>query len=77
MLYKKLVDGEKPQEDWREHGLHCFEFIREELMCTANDAIFSVKQSETDEYGVRRLGAGQVRQCSDWEYLRDWAVSVA
>lgn len=43
-------------------------------MCSATDNLYATKLNATRN-GMMRIGYGETRQCVDWEYLRDWAVS--
>ena len=48
------------------HANHCFDSIRQYVMCTAGDTLLY-------SWGRNVTGDGQERQCRDWGKLRDWA----
>ena len=50
-----------------QHDVHCFDILRQHLMCEAND--FLLKTSLHSD-----TGHGQTRMCRDWDALRDWAT---
>lgn len=47
------------------HTLHCLDSLRQEVMCHADDDLLY-----TDDGKI--FGDGQVRQCRDWDGLREW-----
>ena len=49
------------------HYSHCFDFIRQSVVCDASDHLFA------SQIGGH-TGNGQKRQCRDWATLRDWAT---
>lgn len=64
MHYLALVHG--TQWDWPiDHDMHCFEGLKEYIMCNPDDSLLS-----TDGRG--HTGHGQKKQCHDWEPLREW-----
>jgi hypothetical protein len=55
------------QWNWsRPHDLHCFDAIRQYIMCNVDDTLLYTT-------GNRESGAGQKKKCNDWDALRDWA----
>ena len=52
--------------DWSvHHDLHCFDSLRQSIMCTANDNLLYAT-------GHKDTGYGQVVRCKDWDMLRNW-----
>ena len=49
------------------HTKHCFDAIRQHIMCIASETLLYTK-------GKNLTGDGQVRSCRDWNVLRDWAT---
>jgi hypothetical protein len=49
------------------HTIHCFDALRQYIMCTAGDTLLYTM-------GRNKTGDGQFRQCRDWSMLRDWAT---
>ena len=49
-----------------EHTEHCFDAIRQHVMCTASDELLYISK---DKY----TGDGQLLKCRDWVSLREWA----
>lgn len=72
IIYQDLLAGKPIQDHWRGHGLHCFEIIREEIMCRADDTLYASPLDRTHRKSLR-IGVEETRQCTDWEYLRDWS----
>ena len=61
-----LIDGQP--FDWLpDHDMHCFDALREHVMCQADDTLLW-----TSGHGT--AGVNQTRQCRDWDALRDWAT---
>ena len=50
-----------------EHDFHCFDAIRQQIMCHADDTLLYTT-------GHRDAGVNQTRQCRDWDALREWAT---
>lgn len=73
-LTKRFISGEITSEEDHEHLFHCLSIIREELMCTADDTL--LHSSFDEHYNRLPVGYGQVRQCTNWEAIRDWTVRV-
>ena len=49
------------------HALHCFDALRQHIMCHAdNTPLYG--------HGDGTAGDGQVHQCKDWNALRDYAT---
>ncbi|PQE27157.1 Tat pathway signal sequence protein [Rutstroemia sp. NJR-2017a WRK4] len=54
--------------DWElHHDFHCFDALRQNIMCAADDNLLHAT-------GHRDAGYGQVVQCKDWDALREWAT---
>lgn len=49
------------------HASHCFDSLRQYIMCTASDDLMRIA------YGIR-TGNGQTRKCRDWATLSKWAT---
>ena len=64
-LFYELARGE-PLSYPIGHANHCFDSIRQYVMCTAGDTLLY-------SWGQNVAGDGQMRQCRDWNTLRDWA----
>ncbi|KAF7881961.1 uncharacterized protein EAF02_006649 [Botrytis sinoallii] len=63
--YMNLRRGETPDRPL-EHDLHCFDSLRQSIMCMANDELLYTT-------GHNDAGINQTRQCRDWDALREWA----
>lgn len=48
------------------HASHCFDAIRQHVMCVADDTPLYT-------WGQNIAGDGQLRKCRNWDKLRDWA----
>ena len=64
--YFNLKNNETPDRPL-EHDLHCFDALRQSIMCAADDTLLAYT-------APFQLGVNQVRRCRDWDALRDWAV---
>ncbi|KAI4246696.1 MAG: hypothetical protein LQ352_006317, partial [Teloschistes flavicans] len=62
-----LREGQPLGYSW-EHNMHCFESLREDILCTADD---TPRYTSFDHPG--RSGVGQSRLCRDWDQLSAWA----
>ncbi|KAF2790299.1 hypothetical protein K505DRAFT_220508, partial [Melanomma pulvis-pyrius CBS 109.77] len=49
------------------HTLHCLDSLRQEVMCHADGTLLYTEDGKV-------FGDGQVRECGDWEGLREWTV---
>ncbi|KAM0798338.1 hypothetical protein BDR22DRAFT_780321, partial [Usnea florida] len=49
------------------HSTHCFDSLRQYVMCTAGDTLLY-------SWGRNITGDGQLRKCRSWSALRDWAA---
>ncbi|KAF2124996.1 hypothetical protein P153DRAFT_300884 [Dothidotthia symphoricarpi CBS 119687] len=49
------------------HIYHCFEGLRQDIMCTADDTPMPASAE-------RHVGDGQIRQCRDWNKMTSWAT---
>lgn len=73
-IYYSSTSGEESLEsfdngvDRQSHVAHCFEYLRQALMCCADS---SLEPFETPENGFP--GMGFERQCNDYEGLKSWA----
>ena len=55
------------ERNWsRGHEMHCFDAIRQYIMCNIDDTLLYTT-------GHRDAGVGQSKKCHDWDALRDWA----
>ena len=52
------------------HSMHCFDSLRQYIMCTAGETLLY-------SWGRNITGDGQFRKCKDWGALRDWATQNA
>jgi hypothetical protein len=50
----------------RPHDMHCFDALRQYVMCNIDDTLLWTS-------GHRDAGHGQSKMCHDWDALRDWA----
>jgi hypothetical protein len=50
----------------RPHDMHCFDALRQYIMCNIDDTLLWTT-------GHRESGVGQTKKCHDWDALRDWA----
>lgn len=57
--------------DRMEHAAHCFEYLRQSLMCSADSTLEPAAVSSSAKNGL--LGWGFRRQCHDYDALKDWA----
>lgn len=64
--YLALAAG-KPVTWPQEHDLHCFDSLRQHIMCAADDTLLYTT-------GHKDAGHGQLRMCRDWDALRAWAT---
>ncbi|KAJ5209434.1 hypothetical protein N7501_004237 [Penicillium viridicatum] len=64
--YLNLRRGETPDRPM-EHDLHCFDSLRQSVMCQANDELLYTT-------GHNDAGINQTRMCRDWDALREWAT---
>ena len=56
------------RKDWpAEHDMHCFDTLRQNIMCQADDTLLST-------CGHRDAGMNQTRLCRNWDTLRQWAT---
>lgn len=56
-------------EPWwhAEHDMHCFDALRQQTMCMADDTLLYTR-------GHRDAGVNQTRMCRDWDALSQWAT---
>ena len=71
-IVKRFIADDLVDDRERDHAFHCINVLREELMCTASDALLSI----TPGVGADAPAAGhdQNRKCTNWGPMRDWAV---
>ena len=50
-----------------EHDMHCFDALRQHIMCMADDTLLYTE-------GHHDSGFGQTRMCRDWDALSQWAT---
>lgn len=62
-LYK-FSEGRNEEVKW-EHTIHCLDSLRQSTMCRADDTLLYTEDGNV-------FGDGQVRECRDWEKLREW-----
>ena len=61
-----LAAGKEPW--WHtEHDIHCFDALRQHIMCTADDTLLYTT-------GHRDAGTNQTRMCRNWDALNQWAT---
>lgn len=65
---KEYRDG-LPQSHAFEHSAHCLDWLRNDIMCRADDTPLYMK---TNASGPQN-GVGQYRKCKDWSKLTRWA----
>jgi hypothetical protein len=63
-LYK-YSEGRDKEVKW-DHTIHCLDSLRQNAMCRADDTLLYTEDGNV-------FGDGQVRECRDWERLREWA----
>ena len=63
--YYQLARGE-PRSHAAAHVNHCFDNLRQYVMCTAGDTLLYTM-------GHSVAGDGQMRQCRNWDTLKRWA----
>lgn len=62
-----VIEGKAPAD--LEHDAHCFDLLRQSLLCAADTTV----EGQTG-YGV---GWGMVHQCKDMNAIRTWVESRA
>ncbi|PVH68580.1 hypothetical protein DL98DRAFT_440897, partial [Cadophora sp. DSE1049] len=55
------------------HWDHCFDYLRQALMCTADTTLEELERNEVGEVIGRVDGWGTEHVCRDWEGLKGWA----
>ena len=71
MLRKGYYDATDGHDHNVEHIHHCFEYIRQSIMCAADTALEPFKD---DIHGVD--GFGNDHQCRDFEEVFNWAEEM-
>ena len=61
-----VVSG-KPMTRTVAHLSHCFDALRQHVMCAADDTLLQV-------FGEGKIGIDQKKQCKDWDQLRKFAT---
>lgn len=64
--FYELLRGQPPSFKLG-HTSHCFDALRQNIMCNADDTLLYT-------FGRAKAGDGQPRKCRDWNVLRDWAT---
>lgn len=60
-----ILDGKETY--WGvEHDFHCFDSLRQHIMCNADDTLLHTT-------GNKDAGRGQTLLCRDWDALSTWA----
>jgi len=67
LALREYRDG-RPQSHTFEHSNHCLDWLRNDIMCRADDTPLFATNSSKSENGI-----GQYRQCRDWGKLEAWA----
>jgi hypothetical protein len=62
----RQLDEGKPLTYPMLHAIHCFDSIREYVMCTAGEILLYT-------WGKSKTGNGQARMCKKWKALSQWA----
>jgi hypothetical protein len=63
----EAVDGKQYTHHPGSHLDHCFDALRQNIQCNAdNTPLYS--------FGDHTAGDGQLHECKDWEQLRSWAT---
>lgn len=52
------------------HDVHCFDAVRQYIMCNADDTLLWTN-------GDHSTGTHQAKKCVDWDALREWAEERA
>jgi hypothetical protein len=68
-LYLSLKEYREglPQSRTFDHSVHCLDWLRQNIMCQADDTPLYTTNSRHADSGV-----GQNRKCRDWGRLREW-----
>jgi len=59
---------EEESEYHFQHINHCFDNLRQAIMCRADDTPWYA-------LGLGPTGDGQVRKCRSWDHLSSWAIN--
>lgn len=67
------IREDKDEHEHAEHLDHCWDYLRQALMCIADPAI---EPARVDENGQRHdtEGWGAEHQCRDWEQLKTYVT---
>jgi hypothetical protein len=69
-MHVDLTDCMIAQDHNLEHIQHCFDYLRQALMCAADSNLEDVT---TKDGGASTLGWGSKRVCRDYEALKQWS----
>lgn len=71
--YMRMYHAHRYQDDWPqlgdwplEHDEHCFDSLRQHVMCHADDTLLY-------STGHHDAGVRQTKMCRSWDALREWA----
>ncbi len=57
------------------HWGHCFDYLRQSLMCTADPTLEMIERDpDTDELIPQVNGWGTAHMCRDYGHVLDWAL---
>lgn len=67
-----MLSGTPPDNDGKalDHNLHCFDFLRQDIMCHADDT-----PRYTGFTNGEKPGMMQMRMCRSWDKMEAWARS--
>lgn len=54
------------------HDNHCFQFIRQSILCKADNSLVPMQTSSN--VSLARMGFGNTRQCRNWEQVRQFVL---
>ena len=58
-----------------EHVTHCFDYLRQALMCAGDMTIEHAMESPLGQKRITTDGWGVKHQCSDWDEMAAWTLS--
>lgn len=74
MYVKEFILNDDPSKQHHiSHAYHCINIIRNELMCNADGTLLAAPLAPSHREKLP-IGEGETRTCTNWAYLRDWAV---
>ena len=62
------IEGTKPEPPFEGHALHCVEYLRQSVICAADNTI---ERSYMGIFGT--FEANNTHVCRDWDALMEWA----